>query len=101
MAEEQDKNPNAVKIQIDLDPEVALGEYVNMARIFHNQTEFVIDGLFLPPHSQRASVRARFVMSPVHAKFLHAALEQNLQLYESKFGPIKLRNHPGGGPIVH
>ena len=76
------------KIEVSLDEEIAQGQYVNMARIFHNQTEFVLDALFLPPQSRRATVRSRMILAPVHAKFLHAALGKNIQLFESKHGKI-------------
>jgi hypothetical protein len=94
--------PKRVAIEVKLDPEQVAGTYVNMARIFHNQTEFVMDGLFLPPQSKTAHVQARFVFSPIHAKFLHAALGQNIRLYEQKFGPISTSgsgNDPG--QILH
>ncbi len=92
-----------IKIDVKMDDEMARGSYANMARIFHNQTEFVLDALFLPPQSREAHVRSRVVLSPVHAKFLYAALGRNLKLYEDKFGPIKAVP-PGGnepGSILH
>jgi hypothetical protein len=98
------QGPIKIQIEVDLDDDTALGDYINMARIFHNQTEFVLDALFLPPGSKRAKVRARLILSPVHAKFLHAALGQNLQVYESKFGVIETAPSgasPGPGPIIH
>lgn len=100
MSEENPKGKTKVKIDVDLDDEVALGEYINMARIFHNQTEFVVDALFLPPQSKRARVLSRLILSPTHAKFLHAALSQNIKIYEQKFGAIK--TNPGKDePILH
>jgi len=86
-------------INVHLDEAKSGGEYVNMARIFHNQTEFVLDAMFLPPQSMTTSVRARLVMSPLHAKHLMSALAHNIRLYEQKFGEIVLAP-PGatGGP---
>ena len=97
------KGPLKIQIQVDLDDDVALGEYVNMARIFHNQTEFVFDAIFLPPQSKKARVLTRLILSPMHAKFLHAALDQNIRMYEQKFGPIATRSpgDPNPGPILH
>ena len=92
-----------IKIDVKMDDELALGTYANMARIFHNQTEFVLDALFLPPQSREAHVRSRVLLSPVHAKFLHAALGRNLAIFEEKFGPIKAAP-PGSddpGSILH
>lgn len=95
-----DKAPKSVKIDVDIDEETSMGEYVNMARIFHTHSEFILDALFLPPGSKRAKVRSRLILSPAHAKHLLAALNQNVQLYEKKFGEIKLPAQ-GGGPILH
>jgi hypothetical protein len=38
----------------------------------------------------KARVYSRIVMTPVHAKSLLMALEQNLKAFEGQFGPIKL-----------
>ncbi|MFT7582611.1 MAG: hypothetical protein ACI9MR_004293 [Myxococcota bacterium] len=94
--------PKKVQIKVNLTDEQALGSYVNMARIFHNQTEFVLDALFLPPPTQTAHVVSRLLLSPIHAKFLFQALGKNIQLYEQKFGEIKVSQGPGNaGPILH
>ena len=92
-----------IKIEVQLDDEVAMGQYVNMARIFHSQTEFVIDALSLPPQSTTAHVRSRIILNPMHAKFLHAALGQNIRVYEKKFGTIEIKTSGGNepDPIIH
>ena len=103
MSDEKKPQQKRIKIDIKLDDEVAQGTYVNMARIFHSQTEFVLDALYLPPQSRQATVRSRIILNPVHAKFLQAALAQNISLYEQKFGPIEVPKQGGGepGPIIH
>ena len=97
------KKKKSVQIEVHLDESKTSGEYVNMARVFHNQTEFVVDAIFLPPGSKRASVRSRLILSPMHLKFLHAALGQNIEMYEKKFGPIATKAPDSGGndPILH
>ena len=92
-----------VQIEVHLDESKTSGEYVNMARVFHNQTEFVVDAIFLAPGSKRASVKSRLILNPIHLKFLHAALGQNIEMYEKKFGPISTKGGgPGGSdPILH
>ena len=92
-----------IKIEVKMDESMAQGTYANMARIFHNQTEFVLDSLFLPPQSREAHVRSRVLLSPIHAKFLHAALGRNLQIYEKKFGVIKAATpeNEEPGSILH
>ena len=103
MSDEKKPEAKRVKIDVKCDPEVAKGQYINMARIFHTQTEFMVDALMLPPQSREAKVLSRLILSPAHAKFLYAALGQNLQMYEKKFGPITTKLPGGGepGPIIH
>ena len=103
MSNTEPKGP-PMTIQVALDADQVSGDYVNMARIFHNQTEFVLDTMFLPPQSDTAQVMARLVMSPVHAKHLVRALIHNIQLYEQKFGEIQLAppgSPSGPGGILH
>ena len=97
-----EQKPHSMTIQVHIDEARTPGQFVNMARIFHNQTEFVLDAMFLPPQSTTAHVLSRLIMSPVHAKHLLRALTHNIQLYEQKFGEIALTTGGSGpGPIVH
>lgn len=95
-----EQKPPESTIRVHLDEAQLGGAYVNMARIFHNQTEFVVDTMFIPPASNVAKVTARLIMSPVHAKQLLRALTQNVQTYEQKFGEIAVPVGPGPG-ILH
>ena len=97
------KKKKGVQIEVHFDESKTSAEYVNMARVFHNQTEFVVDAIFLAPGSKRASVKSRLILSPMHLKFLHAALGQNIKMYEEKFGPIadKAPGQGGNDPILH
>jgi hypothetical protein len=94
--EQGTRKPTPVKIEVTLDEAAARGQYINAARIFHNQTEVVMDFLFLSPQATRAPVLSRVIMSPIHAKNLQLALAQNLQAYEQKYGVIN--PHPPGEP---
>jgi len=99
------KPPPPPTIHVQLDEARQAGDYVNMARIFHNQTEFVLDAMFMPPVSNTAKVLSRLVMSPIHAKQLLRALAHNVQIYEQKFGEIVVAptgdKGPGPGSILH
>jgi hypothetical protein len=98
------KKPRAVKIDVRCDDDVASGAYINMARIQHNQTEFVMDGLFMVPGTKQATVRSRLILSPVHAKSIYAALGHNIKMYESKFGSIEIPGKDASGepgPSLH
>jgi hypothetical protein len=88
--------PPQVQVQLQIDEPTALGMYVNMAMINHNETEFVIDFIFMQPQAPKAVVRARVINSPKHMKrFLHA-LQDNVAKYEAQFGKIDV-----SGPVPH
>lgn len=77
-------------IRITLDDNVALGEYINFANIIHSPSEFVIDLGRMVPGRTDVKVYSRVIMSPLHAKQLLEVLGQNIGLYESKFGEIRI-----------
>ena len=84
-----DPNPKEIKLEIQLDDEMAQGAYANLAVVNHNDTEFVFDFIFVQPQAPRAKVRSRVITSPRHAKRLLLALQENLARYEKTFGPIE------------
>ena len=86
-----DKNPvqpQAQQISIELKPEVAKGQYSNLAIISHSRSEFIIDFATVLPGLQKPEVSNRIIMTPEHAKRLLNALGDNIQKYESQFGRI-------------
>ncbi|HEY7746448.1 MAG TPA: DUF3467 domain-containing protein [Desulfuromonadales bacterium] len=82
------KKEQEVKLEIQLDEEIAQGSYANLAVVNHSDTEFTLDFIFVQPQSPRAKVRSRVITSPRHARRLLLALEENIRKYEQKFGPI-------------
>lgn len=81
--------PQEVQLQIELDEVTAQGIYTNLAVISHNETEFVLDFIFVQPQQPKAKVRARIISSPNHTKRFLEALIENIKKYEQKFGTIK------------
>ena len=81
------KNPE-IQLQIQLDDDVANGQYINMALVNHTETEFTIDFIYVQPQQPKAKVRARIITNPKHMKRLAAAMEDNIAKYEAKFGLI-------------
>ena len=71
--------------------------YSNLARIAHSPADLVIDFGQILPGETRAKVRARVMMSPLAAKLLVRALNENLARYEAAFGPI---NVPGNQSLA-
>ena len=92
--------PRAVNIQIQIDDDISQGAYANLVMINHNETEFVLDFIYVQPQQPKAKVRSRVITSPRHAKQLLAALEENVGIYEQKFGAIPLTPGPKGN-LVH
>src|SRR5438309_889421 len=85
-----------MQIQLQIDDNIAQGMYVNMAMLNHNETEFVIDFIYVQPQAPKAVVRARVINSPKHMKRLMMALQDNVAKYEAQFGKIDI-----SGPIPH
>jgi hypothetical protein len=87
------------QISIELGEKEAEGIYSNLAIITHSPAEFVIDFTRVLPGVPKAKVFARIVMTPQHTKMLDAALRDNIEKYEKKFGEIKLVGDVAGGQL--
>lgn len=85
---DQEKQPQT--IQITLDDATAQGQYVNFANIIHSPSEFVIDLGRIVPGRTDVKVYSRVILTPLHAKQLLEALAANIQIFESKFGEIRV-----------
>ena len=77
------------KIAMDISPELQT-TYANLARIAHSPADIVLEFAHLLPASKKAKVSARVVMTPVSAKLLLKALNENLARYENAFGEISM-----------
>ena len=71
--------------------------YTNLARISHSPADIVIDFAQILPGEGKASVQARILMTPLSAKLLLRALQENLARYEGTFGEI---NVPHGSTLA-
>lgn len=79
-----------VKLEIQMDDSTASGQYVNMAVINHNDSEFVLDFIYVQPQAPKAKVQSRVITSPRHAKRLMKVLQHNIHAYEQRHGEITL-----------
>lgn len=101
-------DPRKKQINIELNDEVAQGIYSNLAIITHSSSEFILDFIRIMPGVTKAQVKSRIVLTPEHAKRLVAALQDNINKFESSHGPIKdveSSGNPGmpmnfGGPTA-
>lgn len=77
-------------IEIQLDEQIAQGNYCNLAIIAHSTSEFILDFATMLPGLPKARVKSRVVLTPEHAKRLLLSLQENITRYESNFGKINI-----------
>lgn len=87
----QSQTPQRISIEIPKELEAV---YANIAFISHTPAEIVLDFAQFLPRMPKGSVKARVIMSPMHAKMLQGALAQNIANYERQFGEIKIPLQP-------
>jgi hypothetical protein len=68
--------------------------YANFALISHSPSEIIMDLAQMLPNQPQVRVKARVVVTPLNAKLLLGALQDNLAKYEASFGEIVV---PGQG----
>lgn len=86
MADEKELKPG--QINIELNEEIAQGEYSNLAVITHSNAEFIVDFVSMMPGTPKARVKSRIILAPQHAKRLLKALNENVRKFESLHGEI-------------
>src|SRR5262245_64173097 len=84
------KQQQPMPIQIELGEKESEGVYANMAVITHSSSEFVIDFARRMPGTPKAKVYSRIVMTPPNLLLFMKTLEQNVNLYQEKYGKIKV-----------
>ncbi len=93
--------PDQVNLQLQMDDDIAQGKYVNFAIVNHTATEFVLDFVFVQPQQPRGKVTARVITSPLHAKRMAMALQENIKRFEQRFGAIQVPAVNLSDPVVH
>lgn len=63
-----------------------------MMQVSHTQEEFVLD--FFNVSVPVGVLAARVILSPGHLKRMIKALEENMKMYEGKFGPVTPAESP-------
>ena len=76
------------QIKIKLNEEVAQGNYVNLPIVGYSQAEFILDFIKIIPGVEKADVKSRIIMSPMHTKNLLLLLNAKVKEYEKKFRKI-------------
>lgn len=85
----------ATGIEIQLDEQIAHGNYCNLAIIAHSTSEFILDFATMLPGLPKARVKSRVILTPEHAKRLLMSLQENITRYESNMGKINIAQKPG------
>ena len=85
------ENKNEQKMDLSISEEVAQGVYSNLAILSHSENEFFVDFASMSPGIPKAIVRSRVIMTPVNAKRLLRALQDNVSKYDEQFGVIQDR----------
>lgn len=62
--------------------------YANFVLISHSPSEIIIDLAQMLPNQPKVRIKARTVITPLNAKLLLRALQENLAKYEATFGEI-------------
>lgn len=84
----ENKEVKQGQINIELNEEVAQGEYSNLAVITHSNAEFIVDFISMMPGTPKARVKSRIILAPQHAKRLLKALNDNVRKFENQHGEI-------------
>ncbi len=83
--------PNQGQPQINIElPNDLEATYSNFAIISHSPSEIVIDFARLLPGNPTSKVLARVVLTPLNAKLLLRALQENLSKYEEHYGEVRM-----------
>ena len=80
------------EIKVNFPEKLQGGVYSNNMIVTHTREEFVMDYLMVVPPA--GAVTARIIVSPGHMKRIVAALNDNIQKYEQKFGQIVAAEEP-------
>ncbi len=78
---------NVKELKLEVDKQVAKGQYTNMAIIAHTKDEFILDFVLNYPGHQ-PFVTSRMITSPQHAQAFMKSLEDNIKRYEARFGTL-------------
>lgn len=77
---------NQQQVQIKAADNDLKGHYSNTMFIAHTKEEFILD--FLLVSQPNGELVSRVITSPGHIKRIQKALNENIKLYEDKFGEI-------------
>ena len=69
---------NEKQFNLEIRPEIAGGEYSNLAIITHSHSEFILDFAKMLPGLPKPQVSNRIIMTPEHAKIGRASCRERV-----------------------
>lgn len=87
MTEPTGNQPTRINIEL---PGNLDATYANLALISHSASEIIIDFAQVLPNRKNSKIQSRVVMTPINAKLLLRALNENLQRFEAQYGSITI-----------
>ena len=85
----EEQRPVPGQVQIKADEKELQGQYSNLVMLHHNLEEFTLNFIYIFPNGAQGKLLTSVIVSPGHAKRIWRALRENIERYESQFGPIK------------
>jgi hypothetical protein len=92
--------PKQQQVQIKADEKELLGQFSNLVVVHHNAEEFTLNFIYVFPSVPQGKLVASMIVTPMHAKRLMRALEENVTRYEAQFGTLPEGPGPGSDPSV-
>lgn len=83
--------------EIKLADNIPGAEYANLMQVSHTKEEFML--MFANVAGLTGRVVGKIITSPGHLKRIIKALQDNVKMYEDKFGEIKEAEAPSGKEI--
>lgn len=90
MTEEQ--KGRQAQIKINVPKEMIGGAYANNLMVQHSREEFIMDFMMIVPPA--GTITSRVITSPGQMKRVAAALMENIEKYEKKYGAIQTPDAP-------
>lgn len=87
----QQPPPRSLRLEI---PANLAATYANATMVTQTHSELIVDFMQLLPNDPRARVLQRTILTPATAKLLLNALNEQVERFEAKHGPIELPEQP-------
>lgn len=84
-----ENKPPPAQVQVQIDPNEAIGIYANFVVLAHSDHEFILDFARNLPGLPRPKVFSRILMTPATARSFLGRLHAMVEGYEAQYGKIR------------